>query len=56
MQQISDAASVIFGSDKSTVKALVQIIVFCRQYAFQDLPRSLPACVDMVFESLRDWF
>ena len=50
---LTDAVSALFGSDKSAVQASVQRIIICRQFASLDLPRSLPNCADLVFQSLR---
>ena len=54
-QQLTDAASALFGSDKTVVQASVQRLVVDSQFACPDLQRSPPNCADLVVESLRDW-
>ena len=53
MQQLPDAASALFGSDKNAVQASVQRMVVCNQLACSDLSKSLSNFVNLVFESLR---
>ena len=49
MLQLTDAASVFFGSDKNAVRVPAKRMVVCSQFACPDLQTSLSTCYDLVF-------